>query len=310
MATALSRPRVVLAVCTFNRNEELAVLLECVASIAERNARAFAIGAVVVDDSADAKARAVAEKFAKRFELGTHYRHSGARNISVARNMALETAMELGDWIAMTDDDCEPGEDWLSELLRVQRETGADVVTGPLFRRAHAGAPAWISDQPFLNASRFDAADGARLHTAFTNNCLIASAILRHDPKLRFRPEFGRIGGEDTVFFHGIADAGHTMHFARHAVMFENEVEERLTLSYQLRRFFWYGNTSVQTSRAKGVGAARLAKHGVGTIVRALGRPIGRVLRGERPHMLYALAEVCNGAGKLAGVMGVKVNHK
>ena len=299
-----------LAVCTFNRNAELAVLLDSVAQVADRSATDFAIGAVVVDDSADANARTVAQGFADRFELGVHYRHSGARNISVARNLALETAMDLGDWIAMTDDDCEPGDEWLSELLRVQRETNADVVTGPLIRRAHAGAPAWISEQPFLNAERFDAADGIKLRTAFTNNSLISSAILRTNPALRFRLEFGRIGGEDTVFFHAIADAGHAMHFARHAVMFENEVEERLTLSYQLRRFFWYGNTSVLTSRAKGVGAAKLAKHGIGTIVRAVARPIGRMMRGERPQMLYALAEVVNGAGKLAGVMGMKVNHK
>src|SRR5690606_1312696 len=119
--------------------------------------------------------------------------------------------------------------------------------------------------------------DGQPMATAFTNNCLMSAAMLRDNPQLRFRTEFGRIGGEDTVFFHEIAAAGFPIRFARHALMYENEEESRLTLRYQLRRAFWYGNTSIQTSRQKGVGRGKLALHSVASIARAFAAPVRRL---------------------------------
>jgi succinoglycan biosynthesis protein ExoM len=304
------RIRVAVAVCTYRRNEALRLLLTALVRMAADGKDNFALGIVVVDDSAEKLARDLVRSFDDSFELGATYRHSGARNISKARNLAIETAAEVADWIAMTDDDCEPSDAWLAELLRIQAITGAQVVTGGLVRRAPQGTPKWLTDQPFLNRSRFDASDGQELSTAFTNNCLISSALVKANPDLRFKTEFGRIGGEDTVFFHEIARSGHTIRFARNALMYENEDEDRLTLRYQLRRFFWYGNTSVQTSLQKGVKRGKLTLHGFATIARAAAEPFSRIAGGQKPQMLYALARVCEGAGKLAGVVGIRVNHK
>ena len=52
-----------------------------------------AVGVVVVDDTAEGRARTVVEQFEGRFELGITYRISGRQNISLARNLAIETGM-------------------------------------------------------------------------------------------------------------------------------------------------------------------------------------------------------------------------
>ena len=249
------RLRVAVAICTYQRNEALARLLGSLARLARLNANDLSLGVVVVDDSVEQLARELVLKFSEEFELKATYRHSGARNISKARNLAVETASEIGDWIAMTDDDCEPGDHWLAELNRVRLATGAQVVTGPLVR-------------------------------------------------------FGRIGGEDMVFFRQVAKAGHKICFARHAIVYENEEPERLTITYQLRRFFWYGNTSIQTSLQQGVTRPRLAVHSLATIIRAILLPFSRMTQGKKPQSLYSLALVIEGAGKLAGVLGIRISHR
>src|SRR3954462_12841075 len=107
MTNAPVRPTIAVAICTYNRNEELVVLLNALlASSAHLNNRA-AVGVVVIDDSAAGNARNVVERFQDRFELGIKYYISGRQNISIARNLAINTASEMADWIAMTDDDCE-----------------------------------------------------------------------------------------------------------------------------------------------------------------------------------------------------------
>ena len=124
MTSLLVRPTIAVAVCTYNRNEALTTLLEALITCASHLGERGAVGVVVVDDSADAKARRVVEQFEGRFELGIVYRISGRQNISLARNLAIEAAGELADWTAMTDDDCEPVPEWLVALLETQRTTG------------------------------------------------------------------------------------------------------------------------------------------------------------------------------------------
>jgi succinoglycan biosynthesis protein ExoM len=308
---AAQRKAVAIAICTYNRNEALEHLLSVLASLAHRESARAAVGVVVVDDSADQRARALVESFAGRFERGAAYRHSGARNISLARNLVLQTAIETGaEWIAMTDDDCEPGEDWLGALLRVQADYRADVVTGPLVRRAPPSAPQWLRTQPFLHVTAFTGETGQPMDMAFTNNSMISADLLRRNPDLRFDADFGRIGGEDMVFYRQVAKRGFRIVFASEAVVYENEESDRLTLGYQLRRHFWIGNSSVRTSLQGGATAPRMAVHGAATLARALRRPVARLLRGESPQWLYGGALVCEAMGKLAGVVGIRVNHR
>ena len=70
MPASSGRTTIAVAICTYKRNEPLAVLLESLIACAERVRERAAVGVVIVDDTQDEQARPVAEAFAGRFELG------------------------------------------------------------------------------------------------------------------------------------------------------------------------------------------------------------------------------------------------
>lgn len=311
MTSTSARPSVIVAICTFNRNEPLATLLEAIHINAVRLDNRAAVGVVVVDDSADGKARPVVQRFEGRFELGIEYRFSGRQNISIARNLAIETACERSDWTVMTDDDCEPVPEWLEALLEMQQKTGADAVTGPLVRRVPPGSPKWLTEEPFLELG-IDALpeDGAEVNVAATFNSMISSQWLREHPQIRFQPSLGAIGGEDVVFYRSAHAAGLRIRYSRHGSGFENEPPSRATLAYQLRLFFWHGNSSYVTSVKTGVRPIRMFFHGANSLRKALLRPVVRIARGQSPQLRYCLASTLHAVGKMVGPFGVRISHK
>ena len=303
-------PRVVVAVCTFRRNEPLRRLLRAV----ERNAAVLgertAVGVVVVDDNPDGSAREVCEEHEDRFALGLTYRTSGQGNISIARNLALEAALPIADWVAMTDDDCEPIDEWLAHHLDAQQRDGTDVVTGPCLLGGTDDAPRWLSDQPFLDDAQFRFEDGTRLDVAATNNSLMRAAALRDRPDLRFDPGLGVLGGEDMVFFRTARRAGLTISFAADAVVRGHEPPERWTFGHQLRSRYWLGNTEFVTNQRLGeAGRLHWALRGLKALGLAALRPLRMVLSGRPPQFRYALASAARALGMLAGAAGVRVAH-
>jgi glycosyltransferase involved in cell wall biosynthesis len=268
-----------------------------------------AVEVVVVDDSADGKARTVVEQFAGRFELGITYRKSGRQNISLARNLAIETGSGIADWTAMIDDDCEPVPEWLEAMLNTQQRTGADAVTGTMVRRVPVGSPRWITEEPFLEYGLQHFDDGVQLPFAATFNSMISSRWLKDHPTIRFEPNLGVTGGEDMVFYGAARVAGLRIHYSQRAIVYENEPPSRATLSYWLRAFFWFGNTSYVTSVRNGTHPFRMFISGVNKLRKALVRPIVRLYRGERPQMRYCLSSVLYAIGMMIGLFGIRVNH-
>lgn len=303
------RTRIAVAICTYQRNEPLRLLLESLIVCADRVRDQAAVGVVIVDDTKDGQARPVLAEFERRFELGIEYRISGRQNISLARNLALETAMGMADWIAMTDDDCEADPNWLKEFLDVQQRTGADAVTGALRRRAPAGSPAWLTEQPFMNVGISSAEDGAPASTAATNCSMIRSEWLRDHPHIRFDPGLGVLGGEDMVFYRSARAEGLKIYFSAHGYVHENQPADRLTYRYQLFRFFWEGNSSYVTCVRGGVSPVRMFVHGAASLVRAGTGPVARLARGRDPQWRFTLAGMVNGVGIMTGLLGLRVRH-
>jgi succinoglycan biosynthesis protein ExoM len=304
-----STTSIAVAICTYNRNEALCTLLEALLVSAAQAAKRVVIGVVIVDDSADGRALAVVQGYEGRFDLGITYRISGRQNISLARNLAIETACEIADWTAMIDDDCEPKPEWLEALLDIQGRTGADAVTGTMIRRVPPGSPRWLTEEPFLDLGLDCPEDGAEVTCASTFNSMISSRWLREHPTIRFQPELGVIGGEDMVFYRGAHAAGLRIYYSDRAAVYENEPPARATLAYQLRCFFWHGNSSYVTSVRSGIHPFRMFLHGANSLRLALWRPIGRVCRGHRPQLRYCLASVLHALGKMIGPLGIQVRH-
>lgn len=304
-----SLPRIVVAICTYKRNEPLRTLLSALVRVAEASAQRARVGVVIVDDNPDGRAREVADEFEGKFALGLQYRTSGKGNISIARNIAVDTACADADWVAMVDDDCEPEPDWLSAYLDVLEATGADCATGAMNLRVPEGSPRWLHDQPFFDDVRFELADGSVMQTAATNNSIIRASFLRDHPQIRFLPELGKLGGEDMVFYRTAHAAGLQIRFAKHAGVWGNEPAERATFKHQLMYRFWLGNSMFVTNSYFGEKGTRLFLRGGKMAAQGLSRPFLRMLRLKSPQWRYAAASCASGVGLITGVLGYKKDH-
>lgn len=302
-------PRVVVAICTYQRNEPLRTLLSALVRVAEATRERAQVGVVVVDDNSDQQARSVADEFKDSFTLGLRYRTSGVGNISIARNIAVSTACEQSDWVAMVDDDCEPEPNWLCAYLDVLEATGADCATGPMNLRVPAGSPSWLHDQPFFDDVRFELADTSLMETAATNNSIIRASFLRDNPGIRFLPELGKLGGEDMVFYRTAHAAGLNIRFARAAGVWGNEPAERTTFKHQLKYRFWLGNSMFVTNSYFGEASTRLFLRGGKMAAQGLARPFTRMLRLQSPQWRYAVASCAAGVGLITGVLGFRKDH-
>lgn len=305
-----SRPAVVVAVCTYRRNEQLRRLLEHLLVTASAAQDHCALGVVVVDDNRGGDARPVADAFAERFELGLQYRHSGLGNISAARNLGLDAARASSDWIVMTDDDCVPDERWLVELLATQRRTGADAVSGPLVRRAPADAPRWLVDQPFLEQGLNLYPQDAPLGFASTHNSMLSTDWLRRHDDHRFEPALGELGGEDMFFYRSAHRRGLSIAYAAKAVVYEDQPAERLSYRFMLRQALWLGNSSMVTSLDSAEASrSRLVVHGLARVSRAAAHPFRQLRHGRSPQLRYSVSVAAGGVGVLLGTIGIRLRH-
>ncbi len=307
----MSPHRICLYVCTHKRNGPLKTMLDTV-SVAAANATEVAeVGVVVIDDNPDGRAKQVVDDYDHSFPLGLHYRHSGAQNISIARNLGVETAMEIGDWVAMTDDDILVPEDWFTEFVAVQRLTDGDNVTGPAYLRFAESSPSWLRDQPFGEVGLFEHDELAEVPEGSTGNSMMRAAFLREHTDVRFEKELGTLGGEDMVFFRRAVDHGLRSIYTRRVAVEEPFPEERSTARYVFYRSLWIGNTEALTNLRSGKASRpRLMVRAVKRAAAAMVRPARRAANSEPAHAHYAASVVAQSAGMALGVLGLKLKHR
>lgn len=316
-AAAASEPggaatSIAVCICTFRRNGPLGRALQAIERAARAVEPAVSVAVVVVDDNPDGRAREVVGAAAESSGRDLNYVHTGAGNISIARNAALESAIGLAEWIAMTDDDQTVDPGWLAALIDTQRSTGADAVTGPVVWLVPEGAPRWLREQPFAELfEAVDRPDGARMDHCLTGNSMIRSAFLRAHPSIRFPPDFGRTGGEDMVFYRRAVAAGLDARFSPAATAAHELPADRLTYRSYLWRGWWIGNSGAVSNHAIGImSRPRLLAVGARRLVTAFVRPLRQVI-GRRPmEMRFAGVAVAHAVGTIAGGVGVRVVHR
>jgi succinoglycan biosynthesis protein ExoM len=222
-------------VCTMQR-ESLSATIDSLGAQVLPSGLFFRL--IVADNDETPSARERAEQAAAAAGLTLTYVHCPARNISLARNACLEAA--TAEWVAFIDDDEIAAPGWVAQLVAAAHRTKADVVLGPVKAVYPPGTPGWMRKGDFHSTKPVLVND--RIITGYTCNVLMK----RQAPALRgqrFRVDLGRSGGEDTEFFHRVAQAGGTIVFAPHAVVEEPVEPARARLPWLLRRRFRSGQT-------------------------------------------------------------------
>ena len=230
-SATLSAP-VDVCICTFRRPAVVDALLSVARQVP-------APARILVIDNAETP-EAARRVQAVRSECSTPvvYIHAPARNISLARNAALDAA--TADWIAFLDDDETAGPGWLAALLAEAEARDCDAVLGPVDAVYPDTAPDWI--RALDTHSTRPVVTGGEIRKGYAGNALLRRATVAR-LELRFDLALGRSGGEDDSFFYALTDAGGVIAYAPAALALEPAPASRLTLKWLMRRSFRTGQS-------------------------------------------------------------------
>jgi succinoglycan biosynthesis protein ExoM len=253
---AASEPmsRVAICICTCNRADLLARVLGVLERIELHDLPPENVLVVVCDNRADGRARAICDKHARRMPIALHFLEEPEPGISFARNRASAEACAWGaDFVAFLDDDDVPRPDWLWQLLRKERESGADLVFGFWCLPTDLRLPAWLRNTRYFRPPEREDRNRFGLPAwAGTYNVLVARRVLdalvqKEGP---FRAEFAHCGGEDSDLFIRAKAAGFSHACAHDSIVVRAWEPHRMTLSGVLRRGFLRGGSRVHIARA------------------------------------------------------------
>jgi succinoglycan biosynthesis protein ExoM len=236
--------RIVVAICTARRPEGLRRLLLSLRDVEDPAPTAV----VVVDNDARRDGLTVCNAFRGDLPWPLTSVSEPRPGISKARNRAVRAALDHEpEFIAMLDDDEWPTPGWLRALMRIQRETGADVVGGPVVPVPVEPVDHWDVLAVHYGLLR-DLPDGAPC-TLYGAGNFLARRRCFEAVEGPFDPAFDRIGGEDMHFLERLRRLGHSMRWAAEAIVYEETPRERLSEDWLLMRQRRRGYIAVSVQR-------------------------------------------------------------
>jgi glycosyltransferase involved in cell wall biosynthesis len=296
--------KVSICALTYCRPEGLLRLLEGLNAL-ELVALRPDIEVIIVDNDPERSAEDVCSRVRAGFRWNLRYEVESRRGVVHARNTAVDLVSPDSDWVAFIDDDEVPAESWLSELLKVQSETGADAVAGRVVPHFADPVEPWIEAGGFFQQQRFP--DGSALPHAFTNNVLFRAAILTDQ---RFQPPFAEryalMGGEDRHFFQRVRMAGYRLCWADEAVVTEWIPASRANARWLVQRQFRVGTALAFIESELDPGLRRRLRRW-GRACRGMALGIGSLpwarVRG-RVAYVHACQRIASNLGALWGMFG------
>jgi hypothetical protein len=141
-------------------------------------------------------------------------------------------------------------------MLRVQAETGADAIGGPVLPEFAPDAPAWVIEGGFFGrgSSRPDKSE-VRLNAC--GNFMARASCFRALMPEPFDTRFALSGGEGGIFFRRLVAQNCTMRWAARAVIHETVPPSRATLRWLMQRRFRLGVNMVRRQRVLQPGLGR-----------------------------------------------------
>ena len=303
-------PRVVVAVLTYRRPEDLReVLPEVAAQCAAQTAAGTPSRVLVVDNDPDGSAL---PEVAALGLAGVDVVHEPEPGIAAARNRALDVADEAGeDVLVFLDDDERPCEGWLGLLLATWRSERCGAVVGPVVSRFPGEPAPWVHAGGFFTRRRL--ATGTRVDVAATNNLLLDLARVRAAAPggLRFDARFGVSGGSDTLFTRLLHTAGAELVWCDEAVVTDVVPVSRTTRGWVLRRQLRSGNSHARvevvvapSAPARVLARSACAGRGLLRVVAGAGGTVAGTVRGDTSMQARGAKALARGTGMLGGALG------
>lgn len=232
---------VTISVATFQRNKQLAELLTSIQNLDIGELQQQNISVSIVDNDPEGGAKECVGIAAQNFPFQLNYIQEKRRGVSFVRNTALKKAIDnKADFIAFVDDDETVSEQWLLELLKVQSKTQAAAVFGPINSTYLDSCPEWI--RLWKPHATLIESDAICTVPGGTCNALISMKAVV-EANLRFDPRMNLSGGEDTLFFYQMIDAGYSLANSANGIVNEPIPENRTEPSWLWKRWYRTGIT-------------------------------------------------------------------
>ncbi len=234
------KPDVSVVIPTFRRPDRIK---RAVNSVLAQKIHAL-VEIVVLDNDPDASARDMVRSLAAGIRWPIVYGHEPEPGVANARNAAMKLA-QAKLIVFLDDDETAASENWLENLLDVQAQTGADLVFGPVQGRVEGNVP----HKAYIEArfTREGPEQSGLIDTYYgCGNSLLKRAKFFSDSPI-FDPAMNEIGGEDDALFSKALADGAKIAWAASALVYEEILPERATLSYSLSKAFAFGQGPSQT---------------------------------------------------------------
>lgn len=227
-----------ISVCipTFKRQKLLSELLLSLGEI--KVPEDYFIEIIVVDNDEKESAKQIVEELKGKLIHQVKYINQPVKNISIARNTALENA--AGELIAFIDDDETADKYWLYNLFGCLKKYNADGVFGLVVPRFEEGIPEGFKKREYYFSQMGESGTEARF--MFAGSVIFKAELLKVH-KILFDPEYGLTGGEDADFFNRLKFKGAKFVNCREAVSYEYISKERTSTGFFLKRFIRGGQT-------------------------------------------------------------------
>jgi succinoglycan biosynthesis protein ExoM len=265
-----------------------------------------AVDVVIADDSRHGAVRRLLEAGGP-FPLAIRCITVGAGNVALARNACLDAAS--GDLIGFIDDDEWVAGDWLIRMLAAMQDFEADCVFGPVHPQYPPTTPDWIRSANPLYTEW--GRRGTRVSVGRAGNTLVKRSTIER-ARLRFKHEFGQLGGEDTDFFDRLARCGARLVVTDDALVYEDAPPERLTISHFRHRALRKGQLYARfsASRPEAGPLSRAAFYAGATAKTAVGlTAAGLALPLDRAAALRMAMRGWMNLGKLRELVGLEPPH-
>lgn len=216
-------------------------LRQCLTALANLNYPAERYEVIVVDDGSPQRLDSVIEPFRGRMRV--HLLRQANRGPGAARNTGATTAAH--DYLAFTDDDCQPDEEWLNALAARLRQRPDRMVGGKTVNRLTANPYAMASQLIVDVVYDYYNRDTGRAQFLASNNMAVPANLFRRLDG--FDPDFD-IASEDRDLCDRWRHAGYEISYSPGAVVSH---AHELTFRGFCKQHFSYGRGAAHYHHAR-----------------------------------------------------------
>jgi len=235
----MSKLKINIAICTWNRAELLKEALDCLTKLTIPED--IDLEVIVVNNNCTDHTDDIIKSFKNKLSL--IHAHEKKPGLSHARNKAVELA--TGDYIIWTDDDVLVDKDWILAYSNFfLSHPDFDVFGGPILPYYEKTPPAWLSNSIDIVSDAFalrnmgNQAIPFKPHTEYLPFGANYAIKLTTQKQYRYSPELGRqpnnisLLGEETLVINQILDSGKKGSWVPEAMVNHRVPADRQTLEY------------------------------------------------------------------------------